>query len=68
MGQVAHIGTAVLLLNGDAEQPHVAKFAPHVHRELVVAVNLLGARSQLGLAELVDRIAQHVDLFAEIKV
>ena len=68
MRQIAHVGAAVLFLDRHAEQAHVAELAPHVHWEFVVAVDLRGARRQLGLGELVHRVAQHVEGFAEAEV
>ena len=68
VGQVAHVAAAVLLLHGDAEQAHVAELAPQVHGKLVVAVDVRRPRGDFLLAHLVDRVAQHVDLFAEAEV
>jgi hypothetical protein len=66
--EVAHVAAAVLLLHRDAEQAHVAELAPQVGREFVVAVDLGGARRDFLLAHLVNRVAQHVDVFAEAEV
>ncbi len=62
--EVAHIGAAVLLVDGDAQQAHVAKRAPQVLRKCIVAIDLGGARRDLLLAHLVDRVAEHVQFFA----
>ena len=39
VGEVAHAGAAVLLLDGDAEQAQIAQLRPQVARKLVVAVD-----------------------------
>ncbi|MNZ67304.1 hypothetical protein D3C78_855480 [compost metagenome] len=68
MGQVAQAGTAVFFADGDAEQAHVAEFAPHVGGEQVVLVDLRRARCQLCRNEGLHLVAQHVDGFAEGEV
>ena len=54
--------------HGDAEHAELAHLAPQVHRELVAAVDLGGARRDLGLREVAHRVAQRVDVFAELEV
>ena len=49
-------------------RPSVAHLAPQVHRELVAAVDLGGARGDLGVGEGAHRVAQRVDVFAELEV
>ena len=68
MRQVAHVGAAVFLTHGDAEHAQVAHFLPQVHGELVVLVDLSGARCDLGLCKFAHRVAQGVDVFAKLKV
>ena len=67
MGQVAHLGAAVFLVDGDAEHAQVAHLAPQVHRELVAAVDFGGARGDFDGGELLHRFAQRGDVFAMIK-
>jgi hypothetical protein len=66
--EVAHAGAAVLVLDGDAEQAHVAELAPQVGRELVVDVDRRGTRRDLVAGESVHRIAKHVGGLAEVEV
>ncbi|MNY19367.1 hypothetical protein D3C86_1527970 [compost metagenome] len=68
VGQIAEASTAVLFRNGDAQQAHVAEFAPQVGGEQVVDVDLSGARGDLLGDEGLNLIAQHVDGFTEGKV
>jgi hypothetical protein len=48
--------------------PSLAHLAPQVHRELVAAVDLGGARRDLGLGEGAHGVAQRVDVLAELEV
>ena len=66
--QIAHVGAAVFLAHGDAEHAQAAHFLPQVHGELVVLVDLSGARCDLGLCKFAHRVAQGVDVFAKLKV
>ncbi len=68
VGEVAHVGAAVFLAGGHAEQAHVAEFLPQVGWEFVDAVDFRGARRDLGVGKGLHRIAQHIDVFAEAKV
>ena len=68
VSQVAHVRAAVLFWHGNAQQSHLAELAPQIHGKLVVFVDRRGARRNLFLAELVDAIAQHIDVFTEIKI
>jgi hypothetical protein len=53
---------------GHAVQAHVTELAPQVGGEQVVAVDLGRARQDFLLREIPDCVAQHVDVFAEVKV
>jgi len=66
VGQVAHVGAAVVLVHGDAQHAQVAHLVPQVHGELVVAVDLGGARRDLGLGKVAHRVAQGVDIGARV--
>ncbi len=55
-------------LGRHAEQAHVAELAPQIGGKLVVPVDLRRARCDFLAGELPDGIAQHVDVFAEVKV
>ena len=68
MLEIAHAGAAILLLDGDAEQAEVAELAPEVHGEFVGAVDLGGARRDLGVGEFRHPLAQHVGGLAELEV
>ena len=68
MGEVAHVGAAVFLAGGHAEQAHVAEFFPQVGGEFVDAVDLRRTRRDFGVGERLDRVAQQVDVFAEAEV
>jgi len=68
MGQVAHAGAAELFLDGDAQQPQVAELAPQIAGEVVVAVDGFGAGSDLLPGKALDRVAELIDIRAEIEV
>ena len=68
MGEIAHVGAAVFFGHGHAEYAEFAEFAPQVHRKLVVAVDLGGSRGDLGGSELLQRVAQHGDVVAEVEL
>jgi AcrR family transcriptional regulator len=53
--EIAQAGAAVFLLDGDAVQAERADLRPQVHRELVAAVDLGGARRDLEAEALVSR-------------
>ncbi|OIQ66570.1 hypothetical protein GALL_518560 [mine drainage metagenome] len=65
---VAHAGAAVGLGHGHAEQAQVAELAPQVHRELVGAVDLGGARCDLLVRKVAHGLAQGSDVLAELEV
>ncbi|MNE19121.1 hypothetical protein D3C80_1121900 [compost metagenome] len=68
VSQVTQASAAVLFRHGNAQQAHVAEFAPQVGGEQVVDVDLSGARGDLLGDEGLNLIAQHVDGFTEGKV
>ncbi len=55
MGEIAHAGAAPFLLDGDAEQAERAELRPQIAREGVGAVDLVGARRDLVLREVLAR-------------
>ena len=65
---VAEAGAAVVLLHRDAVQAERAQARPQIARELVAAVDLLGARRDLGAREAGDRVPDHLGGVAEIEV
>ena len=65
--EIAHLGAAVLLGHGHAEHAEIPELAPEVHRELVLAVDLRGPRGDLGRGELLQGLAQHGDVLAEVE-
>src|SRR2546426_12729064 len=65
MRRITHQGTAVRLVHGDTEKPERAHLLPQIGGELVGAVDLGGARGDLGLSEAARRGAQHVDVLAK---
>ena len=68
MRQIAHVGTAILLGDGDAEHAQFAELAPQIHGELVAAVDLGRTRSNLDLGKFTHGIAQRIDVFTELEV
>ncbi|MNJ57782.1 hypothetical protein D3C77_533850 [compost metagenome] len=68
MGQIAHVGAAVFLVGRHAEHTELTEFAPEIHGELVAAVYLGRARRDLGLRKIAHRVAQHVQVFAQVEV
>ena len=65
--EVAEVAAAVLLLHGHAVQAERAELLPQVGGKDVVAVDLGGARRDLGGGELLHGVAQHVDRLAEVE-
>ena len=68
MREIAHVGAAVFLLDGDAKQPETGELAPQVHREFVVVVDPGRARGDFPGSEVLHGVAQHVDVFAEAEI
>ena len=68
MGQIAHIGSAVLLRHRDAQHAQVTKLAPQVHGELVIAIDLSRTRSNLALGKLTHCITQSIDIFSKLEI
>jgi len=68
VGQVAHTTAAIAIFHGDAEQTHGAERLPQIHGECVAAIDVRRAGCNLLLAHLVNRIAQHIDVFAEAEL
>ena len=66
--QVTHIGAAVLLADGNAQHAQAAHLLPQVHGKLVCPVDLSRARCDLGLCKFTHRVAQCVDVFAELEI
>ena len=50
------------------EQSQVTQLFPEIGREGILAVNQVRPGRNLGAGELVDRIAQHPDLFAQVEI
>jgi hypothetical protein len=46
----------------------IPELAPQIHGELVGAVDVIGARCDLGAGELLQGVAQHGDVFAEVEL
>ena len=65
VAQIAQIAAAVFLGHGHAQQTQFAELWPHIHGELVVAVDLSGSGCEFLLTELVDRIPEHIQLFTQ---
>ncbi len=68
MFEVAHGGSAVLLLHRNAEHPERAELGPQVHRERIVAVDLRGARRDLMGSEHLHLGTQHVGGLAQREI
>ena len=66
--EIAEPRPAVLLLHGDAEQPHVAELGPELARELVAPVDLGSERGDLVGRETAHAGAQLVGRLAEVEV
>ena len=66
--QVAHVGATIFFTHGDAEHAQAAHFFPQVHRKLVGSVDLCRTRGDLGLGKVAHRVAQCVNVFAELEV
>ncbi len=57
VGQVAHVGAAIGLGGGDAQNAQVTHLAPQVHGELIVGIDGCGTRRNFGLRKVANRIA-----------
>ena len=68
MLEIAEAGAAILFLDRDAVQAEGAELRPQIARELVAAVDRVGARRDLGLREVAHRVADGVGVLAEIEV
>ena len=68
MGEIAHAGAAIFLLDGDPVQAERAHLRPQLDRKAVGAVDLGSERRDPILGEIAYRRAQHVDLGAEIEI
>ena len=68
MGEIAHPRAAILLLDGDAEEPERAELRPQLARKLVGAVDLVGDRGDLVSGKVAHRLAQHFDVAAETEI
>ena len=68
MGEIAHVGAAVLLRDRHAEQAEVAEFLPEIGGKFIVAVDLFRAGRDFGQGEGAHAVAQHVDLVAESEI
>ena len=66
--QVAEVGAAVVFRHGQAVHAEFAQLLPEVHRELVAAVDLRGARRDFLGDELLQGLAQQRDVFAEVEL
>ncbi len=62
---VTHVGATVLFRHRHAEHTQVAEFLPQVHRKLIGAVDLSGARGDFLCCKTRETVAQHFDLFTE---
>ena len=68
VSEVAEPRAAIVLLDGDAEESHLAELAPEVGRKDVVPVDVRGARRDFFRREGASRVAQHVERLAEVEV
>ena len=68
VGEIAHIGSAILLRDGDAQHSQLTKLAPYIHGELVSTINFSRTRRNLALRKVTHGIAQRINIFTELKV
>src|ERR1041384_1334509 len=68
MGEIAHPCPAVFFARRDAEHAEFAELRPQLARKRIAAVDLVGARRDLGVGETRDRVAQCIDILAEREV
>jgi hypothetical protein len=68
MLEIAEPCAAILLRHRDAVQAERAHLRPEIARELVGLVDCLGARRDLLLREIMDRVADRVGGLAEIEI
>src|SRR5690606_28377302 len=66
--EIAEPGAAIVLLDGDAEQPELAEPRPQVAREGVGPVDRVGPRSNFGLRERGGRRAYRVGILPQVEV
>src|SRR5262249_15112359 len=68
MVEIAQAGAAKFLLDRDAENSDVAHLPPEIGGELVLAVDVGGARRDLPGCEARPRVADHLRVIAEIEI
>src|SRR5258707_354695 len=68
MGEIAHPGPTVFFARRDAEHAERAELGPELARKGIAAVDLVGARRDLGIGEAHHALAQRRDVLAEREV
>src|SRR6476659_971458 len=68
MREITHLSTTVFLADRQTEDTEASELAPEIVREKVLFFDRRSPRSNLVRRKSVDRVAQHVDIFAEREV
>ena len=68
MFQITHACAAVVFLDGNAEYAEIAKLAPQVHREGIVAIDRRRTWCDFNGGKVLHRAAQHVGRLPEVEV
>src|SRR5229473_6953228 len=68
MCEITQLRTTVFLADRQSEDTEVSEPAPEVVRKKVLLVDRSSARGDLIRRKSVDRVAQHVDIFAEREI
>src|SRR6266702_151197 len=66
--EITQLSTTVFLADRQPEDTEVPELAPEIVREQVLLVDRSSARGDLIRRKSVDRVAQHIDIFAEREV
>jgi hypothetical protein len=64
VGKVPHGATAILLGDGNAQQPKIPHLAPKISRELIVVIDTRGSGRNFAGGKLVDGIPKQTQFFA----
>jgi hypothetical protein len=66
--QISETGAAPFFFHGDAEHAQCAEFVPEISREVIVTIDGGRARRNLAGGEFRDRVAEHLDRVAQVKI
>src|SRR6476661_1981107 len=68
MCEITQLSTAVFLADRQPEDTEASELTPEIVRKKVLPVDRSSTRGNLIRRKFVDRVAQHVDIFAEREI